>query len=200
VRALALKCIRCVTYEAPKKAWKWQAGSRTHVEIDHRMSESCCTHFRCMIYGGTLANSLFTSPSFLPLIPSPTVFHHRFLSLSLSFPVTVISDFLNHHLSLQPLCILRAPPILKIVWNVSVVVPRTHWWHSRTGFHRDWLFITNSMTLSPRANYTDWATATCWRNLVSTFVDRGVSRVQRGGSPTVFNLSFLDRSRYFSFK
>jgi hypothetical protein len=33
-----------------------------------------------------------------------------------------------------------------------------------------------------------------------TFVDRGVSRGQRGGSPTVVNLSFLDRSRYFSFK
>jgi hypothetical protein len=29
-------------------------------------------------------------------------------------------------------------------------------------------------------------------------VDRGVTRGQRGGSPTVVNLSFLDRSRYFS--
>jgi hypothetical protein len=28
---------------------------------------------------------------------------------------------------------------------------------------------------------------------VPTFVDRGVSRGQRGGSPTVVNLSFLDR-------
>jgi hypothetical protein len=36
--------------------------------------------------------------------------------------------------------------------------------------------------------------------LVSTFVDRGVSRGQRGGSRTVVNLRFLDRSRYFSFK
>jgi hypothetical protein len=59
---------------------------------------------------------------------------------------------------------------------------------------------TNSVALSPRANYTDWATATCRRNLMSTFVDGGVSRGQRGGSPTVVNLSFLDRSRYFSFK
>jgi hypothetical protein len=59
---------------------------------------------------------------------------------------------------------------------------------------------TNSVALSPRANYTDWATASCRRNLVSTSVDRGVSRGQRGGSPTVVNLSFLDRSRYFSFK
>jgi hypothetical protein len=50
------------------------------------------------------------------------------------------------------------------------------------------------------ANYTDWATATCWQNLVSTFADRGVSRGQRGGSPTIVNLSFLDRSHYFSFK
>jgi hypothetical protein len=33
-----------------------------------------------------------------------------------------------------------------------------------------------------------------------TFVDRGVSRGQRGGSATVDNLSFLDWSRYFFFK
>jgi hypothetical protein len=33
-----------------------------------------------------------------------------------------------------------------------------------------------SVGLSPQANYTDWATATCRRNLVQTFVDRGVSR------------------------
>jgi hypothetical protein len=59
---------------------------------------------------------------------------------------------------------------------------------------------TNSVTLSPQANYTDWSTATCRRNLVQTFVDRGVSRGQRGGSLTAVNLSFLDRSRYFSFK
>jgi hypothetical protein len=31
-------------------------------------------------------------------------------------------------------------------------------------------------------------------------VDRGVSRGQRGGSPPVVNLSFLDRSRYFFFQ
>jgi hypothetical protein len=59
---------------------------------------------------------------------------------------------------------------------------------------------TNSVAHSPRANYTDWATATCRQNLVSTFVDREVSCGQRGESPTVVNLSFLDRSRYFSFK
>jgi hypothetical protein len=59
---------------------------------------------------------------------------------------------------------------------------------------------TDSVALSPQANYTDWATATFWWNLVSTSVDRGVSRGQRGRSPTIINLSFLDRSRYFSFK
>jgi hypothetical protein len=37
------------------------------------------------------------------------------------------------------------------------------------------------VALSPQANYTDWVTATCRRNLVPTFVDRGVSRGQRGG-------------------
>jgi hypothetical protein len=59
---------------------------------------------------------------------------------------------------------------------------------------------TYSVSLSPQANYTDWVTATCRRNLVPTFVDSGVSRGQRGGSLTVVNLSFLDQSRYFSFK
>jgi hypothetical protein len=61
-------------------------------------------------------------------------------------------------------------------------------------------FKTNCVALSPQANYTDWATATCQRNLISTFVGRGVSHGQRGGSPTVVNLSFLDRSTYVSFK
>jgi hypothetical protein len=55
----------------------------------------------------------------------------------------------------------------------------------------------NSVAFSPQANYTDWATATCWRNLVPTFGDRWMSRSQRGGFLTVVNLSFLDRSRYF---
>jgi hypothetical protein len=56
------------------------------------------------------------------------------------------------------------------------------------------------MPFSLQTNYTDWATATFWRNLVPTFVDRGMSRCQYGESPMVVNLSFLDRSRYFSFK
>jgi hypothetical protein len=59
---------------------------------------------------------------------------------------------------------------------------------------------TISVAFSAQANYTDWATATCWRNLVPTFADRGMSRDQRGGSRTVVNLSFLDRNCYFPFK
>jgi hypothetical protein len=39
-------------------------------------------------------------------------------------------------------------------------------------------------------------TATSRRNLVPIFADRGVSRGQLGGSLTVVNLRFLDRSRY----
>jgi hypothetical protein len=58
----------------------------------------------------------------------------------------------------------------------------------------------NSVAFSPQANYTDWATDTCWRILVPSFADSGVSRGQRGGSLAVVNPSFLDRSRYFSFK
>jgi hypothetical protein len=59
---------------------------------------------------------------------------------------------------------------------------------------------TNSVALSPQANSTDWATATCRWNLVPTFADRGMSRGQHGVSPAVVNLSFLDRSRYFFFQ
>jgi hypothetical protein len=59
---------------------------------------------------------------------------------------------------------------------------------------------SNSAALSPQANYADWATVICRRNLVPTFLDKGVSRGERGGSPAVVNLSFLDRIRYFSFK
>jgi hypothetical protein len=56
------------------------------------------------------------------------------------------------------------------------------------------------VAFSLQANYTDWATATGRQILVSTFVDRGVSRGQRVGSLTVVNLSFLDRSRNLYFK
>jgi hypothetical protein len=63
-----------------------------------------------------------------------------------------------------------------------------------------YIYITHIVALIPQAKYTDRATATCRRNLVPTFVDRGVSRGQCDGSPTVGNLSFLDRSRYFSFR
>jgi hypothetical protein len=69
----------------------------------------------------------------------------------------------------------------------------THSWHCL-------IIKTNCVALSSQANDTDWATATCRRNLVPTFVDRGVSHGQCGGSITVVNLSFLDRSHYFSNK
>jgi hypothetical protein len=51
---------------------------------------------------------------------------------------------------------------------------------------------------SPQAIYTDWTTETGRRNLVPTFVNRGMSRGQSGGSHTAVNLSFICRSRYFS--
>jgi hypothetical protein len=49
------------------------------------------------------------------------------------------------------------------------------------------------VALSPPAKYTDWATATSQRILAPTFVDRRVSRGQRGRSPTIVTLNFLDR-------
>jgi hypothetical protein len=74
---------------------------------------------------------------------------------------------------------------------------RSSWSRNRYGIR---YIKTNSVALSSQENYTDLATATCRRTLVSTFVDRGVSRGRCGGSPTVVNLSFLDRSCYFPFK
>jgi hypothetical protein len=47
---------------------------------------------------------------------------------------------------------------------------------------------TNSVAFSPQANYTDWMTAACQRNLVYNFVDRRVSRGQRGGYPTLISV------------
>jgi hypothetical protein len=113
----------------------------------------------------------------------------------------------------------------RIIWNTSRPSKRKTIWNVHDfinmniniylryiTYHNYWLFKwvplvcckttpeTNSVAFSPQANYTDWSTATCWQNLVPTFADRGVSRDQRGGSPTAINLSFLDRSRYFSFK
>jgi hypothetical protein len=58
----------------------------------------------------------------------------------------------------------------------------------------------NSVAFSPQTNYNDCTTANGKRNLVTTFVHRGVSRDQRGRTPKAVNFSFLDRSRYFSFK
>jgi hypothetical protein len=105
-------------------------------------------------------------------------------------PVHAIhSLFLHNHMVKYCVGLLR---VLKLVTGSTSSASR--WPYNLSSLQ------TNSVALSPRTNYTDWATATCRRNLVPTFVDRGVSRGQRGGSPTVVNLSFLERSRYFSFK
>jgi hypothetical protein len=53
----------------------------------------------------------------------------------------------------------------------------------------------NSVALSPQTNCTDLEAATGRPILVPTSADRGMSRGQRGGSPTVVNLGFIDRSR-----
>jgi hypothetical protein len=56
------------------------------------------------------------------------------------------------------------------------------------------------VAFSPQANYTDWATAIGLWILVTTFVDRRMSRGQRGGTLTAVNLNFFDWSRYFLFQ
>jgi hypothetical protein len=63
------------------------------------------------------------------------------------------------------------------------------------------LWKKNSVAFSPQANYANWTTATCWRNLVPTLADRGVSCGQRGGSPTVVNqIPHSGSIKYFKFK
>jgi hypothetical protein len=88
------------------------------------------------------------------------------------------------------------PPKSFFWYSFMLVVVQTlgQWWDWKHQVQTDRQTNkqTNSEALSPQANYTDWATSTSWRNLVPTFVDRGVSRSQPGGSPTVVNLSFLD--------
>jgi hypothetical protein len=53
--------------------------------------------------------------------------------------------------------------------------------------------------LSPRANYTDRATAVCQTKLVSNFAARGC-HVVSVTNPYGRNLGFIDRNRYFFFQ
>jgi hypothetical protein len=52
---------------------------------------------------------------------------------------------------------------------------------------------TNSVAFSLRANYTDWRLPLLGKIFSANFVDTGVMRGQRGGSPTNVNFNFLDR-------
>jgi hypothetical protein len=100
--------------------------------------------------------------------------------------VMLASRCRSSSISARCICKMKSSCIHKIrVWNtvkyihliLKIIIP-----------YHIYKQTTNSVAFRPRANYTDWSTATCWRNLVSTFVDRGVSRGQRCGSPTVVNL------------
>jgi hypothetical protein len=53
--------------------------------------------------------------------------------------------------------------------------------------------------LSPRANYTDRATAACWRSDCQRFADRGC-HVDSVMDPYGRSLDFLDSSRYFFYQ
>jgi hypothetical protein len=53
--------------------------------------------------------------------------------------------------------------------------------------------------MSPRANYTDRATAACWRSDCQLFADREC-HVVSVTDPYGRILGFLDRNRYFSIK
>jgi hypothetical protein len=59
--------------------------------------------------------------------------------------------------------------------------------------------LKKTLWLSPRANYTDRATAACRRSDCQLFADRGC-QVVSVADPYGRILDFLDRSRYFSIK
>jgi hypothetical protein len=59
--------------------------------------------------------------------------------------------------------------------------------------------VTKLHGLSPRANYTDRATAACQRNECQIFADRGC-HVVSVTDPYGRILGFLDRSRYLFIK
>jgi hypothetical protein len=72
------------------------------------------------------------------------------------------------------------PELIRLSWTNSCLARKIEWYQTYY-LHQN---KTNTVALSQQANYTDWATATCRRNLVPTFVDRRVSRGHRGGQPT----------------
>jgi hypothetical protein len=90
-------------------------------------------------------------------------------------------------------------PVLKHPHFVSLLMSETNFYNRtqpQVKLYSNFIFFGSrqnkkkSVGFSPQANYTDWATATCRRNLVPTFADRGVSRGERGGSPTVVKSQF----------
>jgi hypothetical protein len=111
----------------------------------------------------------------------------------------MVSEFIQLRPSIN---FLWRPPYLntklrKILTAQTVPLTSLNWNQTKT----------NSVALSPHVNYTNWAAATCWRNLVPAFVDRGVPCGQRGGSPMVVNLFsrlepliFLSSSSSFTVK
>jgi hypothetical protein len=67
------------------------------------------------------------------------------------------------------------------------------------GYNQRYIIIKKLHGLSPRANYTDRATAACRRSDCKLSSDRGC-HVVSVTDPYGRILGFLDRSRYFSIK
>jgi hypothetical protein len=72
------------------------------------------------------------------------------------------------------------------------------------GFFRDYVYYNIEHHITGNIKQTPWALVRKLyrlsdRHLLAKF-NANICGVQRGESPTVVNLSFLDRSRYFSFK
>jgi hypothetical protein len=143
----------------PKKVWKWESSGWAYVESDHCVSASCfCyTHFRCMIYSGTLANSLLSSfPPLLPLLrlrlsfitfsslSFPTKRFLRFSQSSLISPVPLHSDlFLNIKDCLKSVCCdsMDLWLVLKPLWYSG----QSSWLHNgdvlRFLWGTNWIYI-----------------------------------------------------------
>jgi hypothetical protein len=113
--------------------------------------------------------------------------------------------------------VIQSSNNLGVSYMAMEAVNSCNFYHVITGTFHDWTFFKEAVTgkkykfgikktrnklrgLSPRANYTDPATAALSAKLVPTFADRGELRSQYSGSPTAGISVLWTGAATFSFK